>query len=353
MQSPQKPWETSQPATSAPLPISGGFNSYGNTGYGTGYNNYNSGYGGYNSGYGGYGGYNSYGGGMNRFGYGGYNSYGSGMYGGGVYGNSMYGMRRPMMMGPDGDMSLTQRMEQSTQSTFQVLDQIVQSFGGFAQMLESTFFATHSSFMAMIGVAEQFGHLRNYLGQVFSIIALYNSAKRFLYRAVGKQPPIDPSELNSDSFKDFAKQGPKPSKKPLIVFLGMVIGLPWLISRLIKHLEKNKPALPPAQIGPADISNLEFCKALYDFQSMEPTDLPFKKGDLIAILSKVDPQTNQPCDWWRGRSQEGRIGIFPKTYVAIIPRKNDKPAENSLKESNIMEASFEKRPIVVEEFKNT
>ena len=41
-------------------------------------------------------------------------------------------------------------MESSTQATFQLLESIVGAFGGFAQMLESTFMATHSSFYAMI-----------------------------------------------------------------------------------------------------------------------------------------------------------------------------------------------------------
>lgn len=71
------------------------------------------------------------------------------MYGG--YGNRMTGMggmynynnRMGMGMsriGPNGmpienGMSFTQQMELSTQSTFQILDQIVQAFAGFSQML--------------------------------------------------------------------------------------------------------------------------------------------------------------------------------------------------------------------------
>lgn len=116
---------------------------------------------------------------MSRFGSGGYSGgygsggYGSSMYGSGMggygsgmggYGNNRMGMYGQQRIGPngipynEGDMSLSQRLEQSSQSTFQVLDNIVQAFGGFSQMLErflliliySTFFATHSSFMAMV-----------------------------------------------------------------------------------------------------------------------------------------------------------------------------------------------------------
>ena len=104
----------------------------------------------------GYGGYSRFGAGT-----GGYGSY-SGGYGSG-YGGGMYGMNRPgMQVGPNGlpltnsdEIPLTAQIEQSTAAAFGVMDQVVQAFGGFAQMLESTFFATHSSFMAMVGVAEQ------------------------------------------------------------------------------------------------------------------------------------------------------------------------------------------------------
>lgn len=50
-------------------------------------------------------------------------------------------------MGVPGDPnSLMVRFNQSTQQTFQMLESIVAAFGGFAQMLESTYMATHSSF---------------------------------------------------------------------------------------------------------------------------------------------------------------------------------------------------------------
>ena len=42
--------------------------------------------------------------------------------------------------------SLTNSFNQSTQATFQIIESIVGAFGGFAQMLESTYMATHSSF---------------------------------------------------------------------------------------------------------------------------------------------------------------------------------------------------------------
>jgi peroxin-13 len=84
-----------------------------------------------------------YGGGM----YGG--GMGGGMYGGGM-GGGMYGAGMGMPGDPNNPESLTQRFNMSTQATFQMLEGVVGAFGGFAQMLESTYMATHSSFFGKL-----------------------------------------------------------------------------------------------------------------------------------------------------------------------------------------------------------
>jgi peroxin-13 len=101
--------------------------------------------------------YNRFGGGVGGFGgsmYGsGYGGYGGGMYGGGGM-PGMYGGMPGGMPGDPGNPSLTQTFSQSTQATFQLIESIVGAFGGFAQMLESTYMATHSSFF---GSSSSFG----------------------------------------------------------------------------------------------------------------------------------------------------------------------------------------------------
>ena len=154
----------------------GGYGAYGGLG---GYGGYGSAYGSPYSRYGGYGGM-GYGG----MGYGGM-GYGGMGYGGMGYGGMGYG---GMGFGQPGENSLTQRMESGTQATFELISSIVATFGGFAQMLESTFMATHSSFFAMVGVADQFAHLRNYLGEVLSIFALARQIKNLYLRMIGRRP---------------------------------------------------------------------------------------------------------------------------------------------------------------------
>jgi peroxin-13 len=106
------------------------------------------GMGAYSSPYGGMGGMGRMGG-MYGGGYGGMGGMGAmgGMYGGGMGGmGGMYGGGMGMPGDPNQPQSLTQSFSQSTQTTFQLIEGIVGAFGGFAQMLESTYMATHSSF---------------------------------------------------------------------------------------------------------------------------------------------------------------------------------------------------------------
>ncbi|EMS23023.1 peroxisomal biogenesis factor 13 [Rhodotorula toruloides NP11] len=333
------------------------------------YGSYGGGYGGMSSYGGGYGGYGGLGGGIGGSMYGGYGGYGGGMYGGG-YGRG--GFPGAPGMFPGAEMSLSQRMEVGTAATFQVLQSLVGAVGGFAQMLESTFMATHSSFFAMIGVAEQFGHLRNYLGQVLSIFALLRWCKSLLYRLIGKTPPGE--AISAEGFRAFEASGgaapgapgspakPKLSKRPLAVFFLTVVGLPWLMNRLVKLITARQEAeaarlaaagqLPPQQqqpqfdaygrpipaaVAPApvplDPSQLTFVRALYAYTppaEASDKELAFAKDDIIAILSPPKEERDRAAKeakaegrgdatWWMGRKRDGKVGWFPSSYVRELP----------------------------------
>lgn len=92
-------------------------------------------------------------GGMGSMYGGGYGGGYGGMYGG-MGGMGMGGMYGGMGMpgDPNNPQSLTQSFSQSTQATFQLIENIVGAFGGFAQMLQSTYMATHSSFFGTCSV---------------------------------------------------------------------------------------------------------------------------------------------------------------------------------------------------------
>ncbi|KAI1328907.1 hypothetical protein F5Y16DRAFT_367601 [Xylariaceae sp. FL0255] len=277
----------------------------------------------------------------NMGGYGGYGGYGS-MYGGMGGMGGMYGGMGGMMPGdPNNPNSLTNTFGNSTQATFQMLEGIVGAFGGFAQMLESTYMATHSSFFAMVAVAEQFGNLRDTLGSVLGIFTLMRWIRTLIAKITGRPPPADATSLTPAAFARFegrqlpagpngAPAQPKPSRKPLIFFLLAAFGLPYLMSKAIRSLaasaeeEERKRMEAMSQNAPLDPSKLEFCRVLYDFtpeagNATQGVDLAVKKGDFIAVLSKSDPLGN-PSEWWRCRARDGRLGYLPSTFLEVARR---------------------------------
>ncbi|EKD18217.1 peroxisomal membrane protein (Pex13) [Drepanopeziza brunnea f. sp. 'multigermtubi' MB_m1] len=309
-------------------------------------------------------------GGMGGMGYGGY---GSSMYGGmggmggigGMYGGmggGMYGGMGGMQGDPNDPNSLTNGFTQNTQATFQIIEGIVGAFGGFAQMLESTYMATHSSFYAlltaaaMVSVAEQFGNLRNTLGSILGIFTLMRWLRTLFARITGRPPPADAMALTPSAFASFEgrkfhpdgspAQTPRPSKKPFIFFLAAAFGLPYLMGKLIKALaasqeeeQRRLAASGQMQIGPdgqpipvqIDPSKLDFCRVLYDFTpeagaAVQGIDLEVKKGDLVAVLSKSDPMGN-PSEWWRCRARDGRMGYLPGVYLEVAKRPGMPVAE--------------------------
>ncbi|KAF3898259.1 Peroxisomal docking factor component Pex13-Penicillium chrysogenum [Trichophyton interdigitale] len=295
------------------------------------------------------GGYNNYSSPYSRFGamggmgsmYGGYGGMG-GMYG--SYGG-MGGMYGGMQNGDPN--SLTHSFNQSTQATFQMIESIVGAFGGFAQMLESTYMATHSSFFAMVSVAEQFGTLKNTLGSVLGIFTLLRWLRTLLAKLTGRPPPADATALTPSAFSAFTGNNgglpdgsgrPRPSKKPFFFFLAAVFGLPYLMSKLIRVLarsqeleaKRQQELLNEAQQqGSVDPSKLDFCRVLYDYspdtQATGGIDLAVKKGDLVAVLSKSDPMGN-PSEWWRCRSRDGSVGYLPSPYLEAIQRRPQQQA---------------------------
>lgn len=54
--------------------------------------------------------------------------------------------------------------------------------------------------------------------------------------------------------------------------------------------------------------------ALYSFNSGNPEELPFEKGDLMDI---IDQPPDDP-DWWEARKRDGSTGLVPRNYVEVV-----------------------------------
>ncbi|KAL0058139.1 Peroxisomal membrane protein PAS20 [Marasmius tenuissimus] len=345
---PDRPSSFASPTTAASSSIAQPY-SYGSSPYnrfGLGSSTYG-GYGGMSYGGMGYGGMGSMGyGGMG--GYGGYGGYGNMGYGGGYggYGMGMMGPNgMPMAVDANGNPipSLTQTLEATTQHTFTLLHSIVQTFSGVAQMLESTFMATHSSFFAMVGVVDQFGQLRNALGSVLGLFGLIRWIKETLTGKPAMQNEfrqfVNGKPVQGPLPQGAAPNAPKASKKPLIIFLLAIFGVPYAMTKLIKALAARAeqqqraglpgPHIPGQPLPPLDPSQLTFARALYPFTASNNSELSLKENEIVAIMGKFDPKLGHEVDprqeveaeWWKGRTRDGREGWFPKKWVEVLQRK--------------------------------
>src|SRR5579871_6429003 len=99
----------------------------------------------------------------------------------------------------------------------------------------------------MVSVAEQFGNLRNTLGSVLGIFTLMRWVRTAIAKLTGRPPPASSKELTPAKFAAFAGRmpdgsptPPAPSKKPFIMFLLAVFGLPYLMGKLIKTLARTQ-----------------------------------------------------------------------------------------------------------------
>ena len=165
-------------------------------------------------------------------GYGGYGGYGS------------YGMYGNQVGTQDSQSSFVRRAEESSRTAFQSIEAIVQAFGSVAMMLESTHFAMHNSFRAVLGVADHFSRLKTHLVSILGTITLFRAVRYIVYKVLSflglwRQSGME-DEIWTEAKTALARTGTKgdgkksPRSWPIIMFLAVVVGAPWLIWKLLQ-----------------------------------------------------------------------------------------------------------------------
>lgn len=205
-------------------------------------------------------------------------------------------------------------------AAFALVRSVVDSCLSFAGMIESTFTATHSSFFAIMSLIEHFGNLRSTIGSIVLSIPLIRLIRSLIAKVLGRPPPTTITPESFARFEARTSGEPRPSKKPLILFILAIFGLPYLMGKLIKALAEKQVVEHQLSNGETTIDpkNLDFYQALYDFVPQEPTiEISLTKGDIVAILQKLD------SGWWRGRKRDGTVGFVPANYLDIIPRREE------------------------------
>lgn len=271
-----------------------------------------------------------------------------------------------------GNPTWSSQLHNQTMPAFAVLESLVTAFSSLAQLFESTYTATHSSFFAMVGVADQLGGLKSYLGQVLGLFSVVRLGKKLIAWLRGSTSPtvtggggwaeewkigqtLDRTSRHPSSSPGNNNGGGKPSAKPLLWFLVSAIGLPYLMTKLVRlltELQRRRMEIAPANgqaqgqgqavVGPASTSvpqqqttqqaltttaganqPLVFARTIWPFEATSAHELTLKRDEIVAVLQRLPASGTSASKsdgeggegWWRGRTRDGRIGWFPGNYV--------------------------------------
>ena len=194
-------------------------------------------------------------------------------------------------------------------------------------------------------LAEQFGNLRDTLGSVFGIYTVMKYLRITIAKLRGKPLPSEETEqLSTESFNTFHNTNdpnvPTSSRKPLIIFLLALFGLPYLMSKLIRGLAyAQSHALQPRH-PPFNPSTAEFFRATFDFLPQNAAaEVPLRKGDVVAVVVKA------AGGWWKVRLRDGRQGYVPASYLENVHNPSRSPPP-------IISPPGEKGHAFIEEFKD-
>lgn len=191
------------------------------------------------------------GGGWNSFGSSFGNGFGYGMGAAGMGFNSFggYGGYNRGFGGPlDPESRFIQMAEESSRGTFHSIEQVVQTFGNIATMLDSTYFALTSAFRAILGLAANFSQMRGFLTKFFSSLTIFRTVmwmyNKLMYMlGLSKKNPSRNVDLNeafreaevahsSSEFFQSSGQHSGGSGLSMILFLAFVFSAPYLLMKI-------------------------------------------------------------------------------------------------------------------------
>lgn len=228
-----------------------------------------------------------------------------------------------------------QLAEESSMPAFQAIGSVVHAFGSISMMLESSFHAVHSSFQAVLGVAEHFSKMKLQLSQVFSAIAALRFIKylytKFLYLfgLATNNPAFSESVWRSANLggemADFLTEGDlKPTTRwPILMYLGLVFAAPYLIWRLLSSLV---PASADDDGWARGEGEHFVAKALHGFASEQPGEVGLQAGETVRLAPRhLQPRVR---GWLLASSANGQ-GLVPANYLQILGRREAQRRQQS------------------------
>ena len=169
-------------------------------------------------------------------------------------------------------------------------------------------------------VADHFIRLKDSLSGFMSVMAIFNTIKWFFKRILYMLNMVGEEQIWSDSLasateaiqrgqQSIISHGRSQSSWPMLMFLGVAIGAPYMIYQIQKPSPTSTKWLTQEDchyIG----------EVLYEFNTNHESEIPLKVGQKVIIA----PKEQQPrvTDWLLATTDGKRAGLIPMNYVKII-----------------------------------
>lgn len=253
--------------------------------------------------------YQPYGGGYSQYG-----SYGGAGYGAG-YGSAGYGVQQPPP-------AFVRQAEERSRTAFQSVESVVGAVASVSMMLESTYFAVHSCFRALLGVAHHFDTLKNHVVSALTSIALLRKLRLFLLWLLAKLR-LRRASLAGETWQELVQsqqqqlqpgQGPAVLW-PVVTFFSVVFGVPWLLWKLMSQVAQPDDVPEQQRAWNQQGEGQLMARALYSYQATRSDELSFAAGDELTVA----PQQLQPqLPGWILAGMNRQSGLVPANYVEIV-----------------------------------
>jgi len=140
------------------------------------------------------------------------------------------------------------------------------------------------------------------------------------------KPPVSPPKKFVKALFDLqaTQEGQLPLIKGNDIILVEKTSAEWWRGTYYGQQIGSFPSNYVQELNPQEpFEGVEIAVALYDYTPLESYDLSFKTGALLIVAAK--PLT----DWWWGEDLNGKLGVFPTTYVATLIDTRIYPIEES------------------------
>eukprot|EP00511_Aplanochytrium_stocchinoi_P011426 CAMPEP_0204862492 /NCGR_PEP_ID=MMETSP1348-20121228/2561_1 /ASSEMBLY_ACC=CAM_ASM_000700 /TAXON_ID=215587 /ORGANISM="Aplanochytrium stocchinoi, Strain GSBS06" /LENGTH=503 /DNA_ID=CAMNT_0052012459 /DNA_START=150 /DNA_END=1661 /DNA_ORIENTATION=+ len=102
------------------------------------------------------------------------------------------------------------------------------------------------------------------------------------------------------------------------------------MSSFTNDLSARSTTSSPVPTYTSESENIPLRKVIvfYAYEASEDIELSLKPNEVLTLLDDTDE------DWWSGRTEDGREGLFPKNYVQIVDSSGDSNKEGHNKYVN-------------------